>query len=419
MAYGSNNLQDLSMRKRTPASCRGLVVLTKRRFERHNSTATATAATKTAAPTGRNVDWTETSVLTGTMGRNIVMEGGKKDDPHSAPWPEPVAAVDPIKADPSPSIHISTLPPSPPPSTPPVKKPRARKSKTQASSTTSDNGSNASATPALSRRPHHDLQSYLTHLQSANKSPVSSTAIGTLYEYATIDALDRLGISALTRCGRAGDNGVDIAGICRPRLVRSKIKDLKTSSVFQIMENQDPRAADDDAQDENTEFNVIVQCKASEKSVGSLLMREMAGAYFGFVNRMAATTASASTPGANLDQAAAAAATLTSATSTPAPPQTLVLVITAGGRLTVPAFRQLEASQMPMVYMCLDKPKCTSPSSRAGDWYRADAYKLASITQVTPNRLAQELLGKRGLGFRTVRSYVIKKRKGVEPVADA
>lgn len=235
-----------------------------------------------------------------------------------------------------------------------------------------------------SKLAHYDFDTFLDHLERTGKSTTSTTSVGTLYEYATITALERLGFGSLTRCGRSGDNGVDITGICRVSSVQSSIEELKSTtqnSIFQVISNEPGNSKASKAK--SPEFNVIVQCKASEKSVSSLLMREMAGAYFGFINSSLQNSLSEN-PSAN----------------------TMVLVITAGGRLTAPAFKQLEASQIPMVYMCLEKPRCDPAENK----YNPSNYKLFSISQVTPNKLAKEFLQQHGLTFRTVRSYVLKSR---------
>lgn len=244
--------------------------------------------------------------------------------------------------------------------------------------------SSSSRSSIGSKLAHYDFDTFLDHLERTGKSTTSTTSVGTLYEYATITALERLGFRSLTRCGRSGDNGVDITGICRVSTVQSSIEELKSNiqnSIFQVISNE--AAGSKASKAKSQEFNVIVQCKASEKSVSSLLMREMAGAYFGFINSSLQNSLS-DNPSAN----------------------TMVLVITAGGRLTAPAFKQLEASQIPMVYMCLEKPRCDPAENK----YNPSSYKLFSISQVTPNKLAKDFLQRHGLSFRTVRSYVLKSR---------
>lgn len=281
----------------------------------------------------------------------------------------------------------------------------------------------------ISRRPgskldHYDFNSFLQHLERTGKSTTSPTSVGTLYEYATIAALERLGFRSLLRCGRSGDNGVDIVGTCDVSSVRSSINQLKSTTQHSIFQVISKRKAQETLESENvdtrrkkiqsSEFNVIVQCKASEKSVSSVLMREMAGAYFGFVSTGSSQSFPTSQSPLSLSSSLPSSSSLSSSdlntqsVSASSSPQTLVLVVTAGGRLTAPAFRQLEASQMPMVYMCLEKPRCEVSLQQK---YNPSSYKLASISQVTPNKLAKDLLHQHGLSFRTVRSYVLKPRK--------
>lgn len=308
---------------------------------------------------------------------------------------------------------------------PPALEPLSISAHTQ--SKLASSSSSPSATHSSSRRgsvgsklEHYDFDSFLDHLERTGKSTTSPTSVGTLYEYATIAALEWLGIQPLTRCGRSGDNGIDIVGTCHVSAVQTRIEELRPTtrhSIFQVITKS---AMPDNLQKENEKdsnnvdapksdraFNVIVQCKASEKSVGSLLMREMAGAYFGFVNSDFYSDFNSSIASDfNSRLLPSQVSTASPSTSTP----TLVLVITAGGRLTAPAFRQLEASHIPMVYMSLDKPRCVSESQHQ---YNPLSYKLANISQVTPNKLAKEFLRAHGLSFRTVRSYTLKPRERI------
>lgn len=286
------------------------------------------------------------------------------------------------------------------------KKTRKTKKITAASLKKETQATDATGSQVVSNtlRPHHDMQSYLSHLHSTKKSPISTTARGTIYEYATIHALSLLGISSLIRTGRSGDNGVDLVGTCNPLEVKAQVAKLKGNGIFQVIES---KSAEDDMvvkpkskrtkKDATMDFNVIIQCKASEKSVPSILMREMAGAYFGFVHGTAAVNA-------NPLQLADATTVVTTPKRT-STAETLVMVVTAGGRLTDPATRQLEASQMPMMYLFLENPRCKTSGKTVGGVYNIKNYDMGRISQFMANSKAKEFLRKRGLEFRTVRSY--------------
>ncbi|KAF5101033.1 hypothetical protein D0Z00_001033 [Geotrichum galactomycetum] len=265
----------------------------------------------------------------------------------------------------------------------------------------------ARAPKLLQHQQHYDFNSYLKFLETAGKSTATTVSTGTLYEYATIQALAKLGFRDLVRCGKAGDNGVDVVGTCdagavaRTLLGPHATTTTKSGSpprgrkpqllhhiqaVFQVLSRpgDDPNDEPELRVSETPPmgpFNVIVQCKASEASVGSYLMREMAGSYFAFTNTsLALRTAPAAVP-------------------------TMVILVTAGGRLTSGAYKQLEASQMPMVYMYLEKPRRVGGTAKM---YDPKSYRLGGISQVTPNQYAKELLKQHGLAFKIVRSYSLK-----------
>ena len=307
-----------------------------------------------------------------------------------------------------------------------IKSPKATKTKSTVitpTATTSTRRPRA-ATKLLQHQQHYDFNSYLQFLETAGKSTATTVSTGTLYEYATIQALAKLGFRNLVRCGKAGDNGVDVVGTCDASAVartllepRPTTKSGSTSrgrkpqllhhiqTVFQVLSRpgEDPTIATAAAAADHNEpevrvsepppaspFNVIVQCKASEASVGSYLMREMAGSYFAFTN------------------------TTLELRSAPAAVPTMVILVTAGGRLTTGAYKQLEASQMPMVYMYLEKPRCAGGSA---NMYDPKSYRLGGISQVTPNQYAKELLKQHGLAFKIVRSYSLKPAVIVDQVA--
>lgn len=270
------------------------------------------------------------------------------------------------------------------------------------STTTSTTRRSHTTTNLLQPQKHYDFDSYLNFLEATGKSTATTVSTGTLYEYATIQALANLGFRNLVRCGKAGDNGVDVVGTCDASAVaRTLLSSRGTGTtpqgrkprllqhmqtVFQTISQPSENAAVDREMEllstpSSRPFNVIVQCKASEASVGSYLMREMAGSYFAFTS------------------------TALELRNAPAAAPTMVILVTAGGRLTSGAYKQLEASQMPMVYMYLEKPRCMGGPMKN---YDPKSYRLGGISQVTPNQYAKELLKQHGLAFKIVRSYSLK-----------
>lgn len=270
--------------------------------------------------------------------------------------------------------------------------------------------SRTTTTNLLQPQKHYDFDSYLKFLEATGKSTATTVSTGTLYEYATIQALANLGFRNLVRCGKAGDNGVDVVGTCDASAVARTLLSSRVTgaapqrrkphllqhmqTVFQTISRPSENAAMDRemgllSTPSSRPFNVIVQCKASEASVGSYLMREMAGSYFAFTS------------------------TALELRNAPAAAPTMVILVTAGGRLTSGAYKQLEASQMPMVYMYLEKPRCMGGPMRN---YDPKSYRLGGISQVTPNQYAKELLKQHGLAFKIVRSYSLKPPVIVEQV---
>lgn len=95
---------------------------------------------------------------------------------------------------------------------------------------------------------HSCLQSFLKYI-TINPQTTSAVQRGTLYEYTTKHVLEKFNKNiSLTRCGKTGDNGVDLIGTWT--LPRSK----KTLSL-------------------------LVQCKSSMSKVNGRLFREMEGVH--------------------------------------------------------------------------------------------------------------------------------------------
>ena len=96
---------------------------------------------------------------------------------------------------------------------------------------------------------HHDLASFLEYASRTGKDPHSTVHVGTHYEYTVLAALERLGIS-LQRTGGASDYGIDLLGT------------WPLPSVVQPLK-------------------VLVQCKATARSINPAQARELEGAFAG------------------------------------------------------------------------------------------------------------------------------------------
>ncbi|OJD32162.1 endonuclease resolvase hjc trna endonuclease [Diplodia corticola] len=112
---------------------------------------------------------------------------------------------------------------------------------------------------------HNDLPSFLAYAARANLAADRTVYVGTHYEYTVAATLRRLGFH-LTRTGRVSDFGIDLLGTWR--LPIPKTRGSKKAA-----------AVDDDTRD--TPLRVLVQCKASNKTLNPKNVRELEGAFTG------------------------------------------------------------------------------------------------------------------------------------------
>ncbi len=93
---------------------------------------------------------------------------------------------------------------------------------------------------------HHDsLASYLEYADRKNLDPTSTVHVGTTYEYIVLEALQRLGF-LLKRIGRRSDAGIDLIGYWALQPLRAPMP-------------------------------TVVQCKATNRLCGPVLIRELVG----------------------------------------------------------------------------------------------------------------------------------------------
>lgn len=103
--------------------------------------------------------------------------------------------------------------------------------------------------PEPSQTNHHDLPSFLSYASRVSLDTKSTTYVGTHYEYTSLAALSRLGLS-LKRVGGASDFGIDLLGTW----------DLPTVPLH---------------------VKVLIQCKALARAADPKLIRELEGAFAG------------------------------------------------------------------------------------------------------------------------------------------
>ncbi|EKG14283.1 Endonuclease TnsA /resolvase Hjc/tRNA endonuclease [Macrophomina phaseolina MS6] len=102
---------------------------------------------------------------------------------------------------------------------------------------------------------HHDLPSFLAYAERVNLSPDRTVYVGTHYEYTVAASLKRYGFD-LTRTGRASDLGIDLLG----------------TWTLPVPENAPPRGLP---------LRVLIQCKATTKTLNPQHVRELEGAFTG------------------------------------------------------------------------------------------------------------------------------------------
>lgn len=161
--------------------------------------------------------------------------------------------------------------------------------------------------------PHNDLSSYLKYLKH-NPTIVANNSShfkGLLYEYSVQHVLQKLTGSPFTRCGRAGDNGVDLVGNWRLP-VPGKTKECHS-------------------------YDVLVQCKATRSKLSARLFRELEGAYtyYSFNNSPQAQSAEG--------------------TEGTVAKSGVIMVMAAPTPITKNGISQFESSQTPIIYCQIDR----------------------------------------------------------------
>lgn len=114
---------------------------------------------------------------------------------------------------------------------------------------------------------HASLTTFISHARHARLNPTTYTYLGTRYEYLAQEALSRVGLELL-RIGKAGDRGVDLAGLWH----------LPSSSSSRTQQDGDREHGGG-----HEHLRVLVQCKRikGKKKVTPAVMREMDGAFLG------------------------------------------------------------------------------------------------------------------------------------------
>lgn len=296
------------------------------------------------------------------------------------------------KSKPKPTLNLKTItPPSwrPPPSAaPPLRKQAIAQNQHQ----------------RQTKHHHHDLPSYLAYLNTTGTPATSNVAKGTLYEYTALAALSRLGFQRLIRSGGSNDNGVDLHGLFAVAAAENGSTAAAHSVAETIKPSRFKKKNEKPGQNRDLRqgigFKVIVQCKATKRSLGSKLMREMAGVHARSVHDDVFAARLSSTH--QQEQEQQQEQKQEQQQQQKRYPTVLLLVSDSG--LTQQALAQLRASNMPLAYLSLNKlavSDSSSDDSSGGSKRHKKNYKLPTFSAVIPNKMAETVFRQHGLVFET------------------